>query len=53
MLHCSGPLKHMKVGMHAHFVTSEENLLLKTFVEPQLAKLPSFTGKYWYLSIFT
>lgn len=37
-------LPHIKGGIHEHFVMSGENLLLKTFVEPQLAKFSSFTG---------
>lgn len=34
----------MTGGIHVHFVMSEENLVLKIFVEPQLAKLSDFTG---------
>lgn len=38
------PLSHSKGGIHNHFVMSGENTLLKTFLEPQLAKFSSFTG---------
>lgn len=38
------PLSHSEGGIHNHFVMSGENLVLKTFVEPQLAKFSSFTG---------
>jgi len=39
-LQYSSLLSNMKEGMHVPFVISAENLLLKAFVKPQLAKLP-------------